>query len=87
MQALEKHLAPRLRVTGGLQALEQFGQFINNQPLEKGNNIFMLWRGSDNLEVTVKPVDTTDLSKVCFSFLTGQKLCHLIKSRLWLRSR
>lgn len=71
-QALEKHLAPRLRITGGTQALEEFGAFINKQPLDKGNNIFMLWRGSDNLEVTVRSIDITDLSKVSSRHITSR---------------
>ncbi len=68
-QALEKHLAPRLRITGGSQALEEFGAFINQQALDKGTNIYMLWQGSDNLEVTVKPIEITDVSKVALSEL------------------
>jgi len=63
LQALEKHLAPRLRVTGGIQALEQFGEFINKQDLEKGTDILMMWRGSETLEVVVKPSGSVDLAQ------------------------
>ncbi len=62
-QALEKHLAPRLGVTGGTAALQQFGEFINKQPLEKGTDIFMLWRGSETLEVVVKPTGSVNLAQ------------------------
>ena len=51
-------------MTGGTQALEEFGEFINKQPLEKGTDILMLWTGSENLEVIVKPTGSADLSKV-----------------------
>lgn len=62
-QALEKHLAPRLRVTGGIQSLERFREFIIQQPLEKGTNILMLWRGSETLEVVVKPTGSVNLAQ------------------------
>lgn len=64
LQALEKHLAPRLQLTGGMGDLQKFGEFINSQPLEKGVNICMFWRGSDNLEVVVKPDGSVDLAQV-----------------------
>jgi hypothetical protein len=50
-------------VTGGTQAMQQFGEFINKQPLEKGTDILMLWRGSETLEVVVKPSGSVNLAQ------------------------
>jgi hypothetical protein len=72
LQALEKHLAPRLRVTGGTQALEQFGEFINKQALEKGTDVLMMWRGSETLEVVVKPSGSVDLAQASSASLCAE---------------
>ena len=72
MQALEKSLTPKLRLTGGTDALQKFGDFINSQSLEKGTDILMLWRGSENLEVVVKPSKSVDYAQVIKKFQIGR---------------
>lgn len=61
-EALEDKLAPRLRLTGGSEALQQFGEFVSKQPLEKGTNVLMMWRGSDTLDVVIR-AGAADYSK------------------------
>ena len=66
VQALEKHLAPRLRLTGGMDSLQKFGDFINSQSLQKGTDVLMLWRDGDNLDVGVKPPGSAELSEASY---------------------
>ena len=66
MQALEKHLAPRLRLTGGMDSLQKFEDFINSQSLQKDTDVLMLWRGGDNLDVGVKPPGSAELSEASY---------------------
>ena len=66
VQALEKHLAPRLRLTGGMDSLQKFGDFINSQSLQKDTDVLMLWRDGDNLDVGVKPPGSAELSEASY---------------------
>ena len=46
-----------------MDALKEFGDFLLSKSLEKGTDVVMLWRGSDNLDVVLRQAGS-DLSKV-----------------------